>query len=109
VTTEGFVYFAEKIAENLQHLQELSFSFGIELQPGTEDDESSEYDDEDDEGGENYEKKKDKDNGVEKKSLYDLRIEKERAYRNEIEEKLTQILSFLSERTLYLDSEVVLG
>ena len=98
VTPEGFVYLAEKIAQHLKNLEELSYAFGIQLQPGTEDEEDSEDDDEDNE-----------DDGVEKKSLYDLRIERETAYRNGIEEKLNKILSYIPLNRLYLDSEVVLG
>ena len=81
VTLEGFVYLAEKIAENLKNLQKLSFGFGI--QPPGEDYENSE--------------------------AYELGIEKERAYRNQIEEKLNDIFHFIPPDSLDLDSKVVFG
>jgi len=86
----------KKIAENLRSLQELSLTCGIQLQPGSEDDEEE---DEDHEKGETFREK----------SLYDLRIEKETIYRNQISDKLNELLNFIPKSYLFIDAEVVLG
>jgi len=98
VTADGFEYLGQKIAENLRCLQELSFSCGVELQPGSED-----YEEEDEEDNDKNGK------GSVEKSLYDLRIEKETAYRNQISDKLNKLLNFIPQSYLHIDAEVVLG